>query len=291
MISCLQSITIMVTNLANRMLADRDFKRLSQFINAECGIKVPPAKKTMLESRLQKRLRSLGMNDYKDYCEYLFSLKGMEIEMPHLLDAVTTNTTHFFREPKHFEYLYNNVLPEWFEKRGRFGELVIWSAGCSTGEEPYTLAMVLSEFAGQNPGFSFVIVATDINNEVLNTAHKAVYSEEKTAKIPPLLRRKYLLKSRDRNSRLVRIVPELRQKVRFRRLNFMGEFGFREPLDIIFCRNVMIYFDRPVQENLLRKFVHHLDKGGYIFIGHSESLAGMDLGLEQAAPTVYKKKA
>ncbi|MFP4084080.1 MAG: CheR family methyltransferase [Desulfonatronovibrio sp.] len=280
----------MTTNLTKRMLAERDFKRLSQFISSECGIKVPPTKKTMLESRLQKRLRALGMSDYKDYCEYLFSLKGMDIEMPHLLDAVTTNTTHFFRESKHFDYLYNTVLPEWFEQNNRYGELVLWSAGCSTGEEPYTLAMVLSEFADHNPGFSFTIVATDINNEVLEMAHKAVYPEDKIENIPPLLRRKYLLRSRDRKMKVVRIVPELRNKVRFRRLNFMGEFGFREPLDIIFCRNVMIYFDRPVQEKLLQKFVHHLSRGGYIFIGHSESLSGMDLGLEQVAPTVYRKK-
>lgn len=280
----------MTTNLTNSKLAERDFKRLSQFISSECGIKVPPTKRTMIESRLQRRLRTLGMGDYKDYCEYLFSLKGMEIEMPHLLDAVTTNTTQFFREPKHFDYLFDNVLPAWFERFGPSRELVIWSAGCSSGEEPYTLSMVLAEFAEQNPGFSFVVVATDINNQVLEKAHLAIYPEDKVSQIPPLLRRKYLLRSKNRTSKVVRVIPELRSRVRFRRLNFMGEFGFREPLDIIFCRNVMIYFDRPVQENLLRKFVYHLRPKGYMFIGHSESLSGMDLGLEQAAPTIYRKK-
>ncbi|MFW5730760.1 MAG: CheR family methyltransferase [Desulfonatronovibrionaceae bacterium] len=279
----------MTNDLTIRKLAERDFKKLSQFISSELGIKVPPSKKTMLESRLQRRLRSLGMSDYKDYCEYLFSLKGMEIEMPHLMDAVTTNTTHFFREPKHFEFLFDKVLPEWLEKHGTYKEFVVWSAGCSTGEEPYTLAMVLSEFAEQHSGFSFVVVATDINNEVLEKANLAIYPLEKADSIPPNLRRKYLLRSKDRKKSLMRIVPALRNRVRFRRLNFMGEFGFREPLDVIFCRNVMIYFDRVVQEKLLQKFVAHLAPGGYLFIGHSESLAGMDLNLVQAAPTVYKK--
>lgn len=279
----------MAANLTNKNLADKDFKKLSQFITAECGIKVPPTKRTMLESRLQRRLRSLGMSDYKDYCEYLFSLKGMEIEMPHLLDAVTTNTTHFFREPNHFDYLFNTVLPDWHARFGSRKEMVVWSAGCSSGEEPYTLSMVLSEFAEQNRGFSFVIVATDINNEVLEKAQTAIYHEDRISGIPALLKRKYLLRSKDRRKKVVRIIPELRNRVRFRRLNFMGEFGFREPLDIIFCRNVMIYFDRIVQEKLLQKFVSHLSPHGYIFIGHSESLAGMDLGLEQAAPTIYRK--
>ncbi|WP_045215225.1 CheR family methyltransferase [Desulfonatronovibrio magnus] len=279
----------MATNLTNKKLSDRDFKKLSQFISSECGIKVPPTKRTMLESRLQRRLRSLSMNDYKDYCEYLFSLKGLEIEMPHLMDAVTTNTTHFFREPKHFDYLYNQVLPKWYQRFNGQKDLVVWSAGCSSGEEPYTLAMVLSEFAEQHQGFSFTIVATDINNEVLEKAERAIYSQDKAENIPPLLRRKYLLRSKDRKRGLVRVVPSLRNRVRFRRLNFMEEFGFREPMDIIFCRNVMIYFDRAVQEKLLRNFVSHLAPKGYIFIGHSESLSGMELGLEQAAPTVYRK--
>lgn len=229
------------------------------------------------------------MGNYKDYCDYLFSLKGMEIEMPHLLDAVTTNTTQFFREPKHFDYLFNNVLSDWFERFGPSRELVVWSAGCSSGEEPYTLSMVLAEFAEQNPGFSYVVVATDINNQVLEKAQLAIYPEDKVSQIPPLLRRKYLLRSKNRTSKVVRVIPELRSRVRFRRLNFMGEFGFREPLDIIFCRNVMIYFDRPIQENILRKFVSHLRPKGYIFIGHSESLSGMDLGLKQTAPTIYRK--
>ncbi|WP_028575086.1 CheR family methyltransferase [Desulfonatronovibrio hydrogenovorans] len=280
----------MTVNLSYKKLAERDFKKLSQFISAECGIRVPPAKKTMLESRLQRRLRSLGMSDYKDYCEYLFSLKGMEIEMPHLLDAVTTNTTHFFREPGHFEYLHNKVLPQWHAEHKKDKEMIIWSAGCSSGEEPYTLSMVLAEFAERNPGFSFVVVATDINNEVLEKASLGIYDEERISGIPPLLKRKYLLRSRDRKKKLVRVIPALRNKVKFRRLNFMGEFGFREPMDVIFCRNVMIYFDRPVQEKLLQKFVFHLASGGFIFIGHSESLAGMDLGLEQTAPTIYRKK-
>ncbi len=272
-----------------RSMDSRDFQRFSEFIHSECGIKLPPAKKTMLEARLQKRLRNLGMTDYKEYCDYLFSLRGMEIELPHLIDVVTTNTTDFFREPKHFDILFESVLPAWFRRHGSRRELVLWSAGCSTGEEPYTLAMVLSEFAAVNPEFTFSILATDISNQVLERAVKAVYAEERVEAVPMALKRKYLMRSKDRSRGLVRVTPELRRLVRFRRLNFMESFGFRECMDVIFCRNVLIYFDRPTQERLLSRFCAHLEEGGHIFIGHSESLTGMDLPLTQIAPTVYRR--
>jgi len=270
-------------------MSDKDFKRFSEFIHSECGIKLPPSKKTMIEARLQKRLRVLGMDDYKTYTEFLFSKTGMEQELHNLIDVVTTNTTSFFREPKHFEFLSANVLPRWLAQHGSSRPLSIWSAGCSAGMEPYTLAIVLSEFKEQNPGFRFSILATDISNTVLQQAMRGVYNMDQVETISHNLKRKYLLKSKDKTKRLVRVVKDLRDLVSFRRLNFMENFSFREKMDIIFCRNVIIYFDRPTQEVLLKKFCNNLRDGGNLFIGHSESLAGMALPLQQIAPTIYKR--
>jgi len=265
------------------------FERFSEFIKSELGIKMPVSKKTLLEARLQKRLRELCMATHEEYCEYLFSPRGMEEELVNLVDVVTTNTTDFFREPKHFDLLTNTVLPA-LQARGISSRgVTIWSAGCSSGEEPYTLSMVLNEFARQNSGFDFSILATDISTQVLRMAVRAVYPETKTGPIPAEYRKRYLLRSKDRSRRLVRIGPEVRNRVRFRRLNFMEEFSFDGQLDIIFCRNVVIYFDRQTQETLFTRFCRKLSVGGYLFIGHSESLAGMNLPLEPVAPTVYRR--
>ncbi len=269
-------------------MGDKQFKIFSDFIHGEFGIKLPPSKKTMLEARLQKRLRVLGMSNYKEYCDFLFSPSGMDKELFYLINAVTTNTTDFFREPKHFEILYGRLLPE-FYSRHRGEAFHIWSAGCSSGEEPYTLSMVLSEFAEQNPSFRFSILATDISLEVLEKAMRGVYAEEKVAPVPNHMKKKYLLRSKDKTRRLVRVSRELREAISFDRLNFMDEFDLKTTVNVIFCRNVVIYFDRPTQEKLFNKFCRHLKPGGYLFIGHSESLTGMTLPLEQVAPTVYKR--
>lgn len=275
-------------------MSDTDFRRLSGFIYTECGIKMSDVKKVMLAARLQKRLRILGMKSFGEYCQYLFSPHGVESELYHLIDAVTTNKTDFFREPDHFEFLTKTALPEIIVRKGGglWKKLMIWSAGCSTGEEPYTLAMVIREFAERSPGFSFdcSILATDISTRVLEKAKHAVYDAERVQPVPDLLKKKYLLRSRDRNKGLVRIVPELRKMVRFRRLNFIeNDFGIREMLDIIFCRNVIIYFDRSTQAALLNKFCRQLVPGGYVFMGHSETLHGLDVPLVQVAPTIYRK--
>ncbi|WP_243373051.1 protein-glutamate O-methyltransferase [Geotalea sp. SG265] len=270
-------------------LSSKDFNRLSQFIYEELGIKMPEAKKTMLEARLQKRLRTLGIPTFAEYCEFLFSDQGMEEEIIQMIDLVTTNKTDFFREPEHFDYLLDRVLPEW-ENRHQGKKLMVWSAGCSSGEEPYTLAMVLSEFGEMCPGFRFEILATDISSRVLEKAKVAVYDEERVIPVPANLKRKYLLRSKDRANPRVRIVPELRDRVCFRRLNFMdGDFGMREQLDIIFCRNVIIYFDRKTQERLLNHFYTHMAPGSHIFMGHSETLSGLNVPLTAVHPTVYRK--
>lgn len=273
-------------------LSSKDFQRLSEFIYDELGIKMPETKRSMLTGRLGKRLRALALPSFGAYCDFLFSSEGVEQEMVHLINAVTTNKTDFFREPSHFDYLTGQALPELRRcgllTAGR--KLKLWSAGCSTGEEPYTLAMVLAELQAKSPGFGFDILATDISTRVLEVARRAVYPLERIEPVPSALRGKYLLKNRDRNNPMVRIVPELRSRVSFGRLNFMAEtFGLREPVDIIFCRNVIIYFDKPTQERLMVKFCRHLRTGGYLFLGHSESLHGYDVPLDQVAPTVYRK--
>lgn len=270
-------------------MTEKEFKRLSEFVHTEVGIKLPPSKKVMVEARLQKRLRLLGMAGYHDYYEFLFSPQGLDEELVHLIDVITTNTTEFFREPRHFEVLSQDVLPAWREAFGPARPFRLWSAGCSTGEEPYTLSIILSEFAMRVPGFRFSIMATDISTRVLALAKNGVYPEERLAKMTLELKRRYFLRSKDRSRKLVRLVPELRKAVDFRRLNFMETFRFPEPMDTIFCRNVMIYFDRATQEQLLSKFCQQLRPGGFLFIGHSESLTGMDLPLRQHAPTVYRK--
>lgn len=270
-------------------LSEKDFFRLSRFIQSECGIKMPVPKKVMLEARLRKRLRALGLESYEEYCDFLFSPAGMEEERLSMINVVTTNKTDFFREPRHFEYLLQSALPELMRLRGA-GTKSIWSAGCSTGEEPYTLAMVLSEFAARTPGFNFSLLATDISTLVLERAVRGIYKEERVGPVPLEFKRKYFMRSKDRGKGLVRVAPGLRALVKFRRLNFLDhDFGMRELQDIIFCRNVIIYFDRPTQERVLGRLCRHLVPGGYLFMGHSETLSSLDLPLVSVGPMVYRK--
>lgn len=273
-------------------MSSKDFSRLSEVIYRECGIKMSEGKKVMLEARLRRRLRDLCMQSFAEYCDYVLSPRGIENELFLMINEVTTNKTDFFREPRHFEYLVNTALPQVMrvDGAGTRRSLNIWSAGCSTGEEPYTLAMVLSAFAEQYGSLKFMILATDISTKVLQKATRAIYEMKAVEPVPAAMKKKYLLRSKDRNRDLVRIAPELRALVRFRRLNFMeGDFGMREPMDIIFCRNVIIYFDRPTQERLLNRFCEHLLPGGYLFMGHSETLNGLDVPLTPVGSTVYRK--
>jgi chemotaxis protein methyltransferase CheR len=275
---------------ADETLASRDFARLSSLIYAEAGIRLGPEKRTMLEGRLKRRLRALQMDSYACYCDFLFAEGDRGGEKVRFIDVVTTNKTDFFREPVHFEFLAGAALPEWMARCGSARPMVVWSAGCSTGEEPYTLAMVMSEFAEARSGFRFRILATDISTEVLAKAEMGVYSVESAEPVAPGLRRKYLMRSRDRASGRVRVAPELRRTVEFRRLNFMdADYGIEEPADAIFCRNVLIYFDRPTQERILRKLAYCLAPQGYLFIGHSETLHDLSLPLVPVAPALYRR--
>src|ERR1019366_7788868 len=270
-------------------ISGRDYARLCELIYAQAGIHLGADRQTMLEVRIKRRLKVLDLHSYSEYCDYLFGHTGLKDEIVHLIDVVTTNKTDFFREPGHFNFLAGKALPELAERcAGR--PLLIWSAGCSTGEEPYTMAIVLSEYALTHPGFRFRILATDISTTVLAKAERGIYSEEVAAPIAAQLKRKYFMRSRDPGSNKLRVVPELRRMIEFRRLNFMdADYGISERADAIFCRNVIIYFDRPTQERILKKLSHHLTPRGYMFVGHAETLHDMDLPLAPVAPALYRR--
>lgn len=273
-------------------LSVSDFSRLSGFIYNQCGIKMPDSKKIMVEARLRKRLRDLNMQTYAEYCNFLFSQKGSEAEITHMVDVITTNKTDFFREPKQFSFLADIALPEFVNTDGAGIQrpLKVWSAGCSTGEEPYTLSIVLNEFGQKFTRYTFSILATDISTRVLEKASTGIYEEEKIVPIPKNLVHKYFLRSKSKEKKLVRVIPELRSLVKFQWLNFMqDDFGIRETFDLIFCRNVIIYFDKPTQERLIEKLVSKLKPGGFFFLGHSESIFNTNLPLVQVAASTYKK--
>jgi chemotaxis protein methyltransferase CheR len=276
-------------SVRDESISGRDYARLRELIYAEAGIHLGPDKRTMLEVRIKRRLKILNLTSYGQYCDYLFGQAGLKNEINHLIDVVTTNKTDFFREPGHFSFLVGKVLPELAERiAGR--RFLIWSAGCSTGEEPYTMAIVLSEYALAHPGFRFQVLASDISTVVLAKAEQGVYTDEIVAPVQPLLRRKYFMRSREPGSVRVRVVPELRQLVEFRRLNFMdADYGMAKKADAIFCRNVIIYFDRPTQERILQRLSNCLLPGGYMFVGHAETLHDMRLPLEPVAPALYRR--
>lgn len=270
-------------------LSKANFDRLRALVYDESGINLSSDKKTMMEIRLKRRVHSLELSSLDEYCDHVFQPEGRASELIHLIDVITTNKTDFFREPDHFDFLASKALPELAARLGS-RKCPIWSAGCSTGEEPYTLAIVLSEYVEQNPGFRFSVLATDICTSVLAKAEAGIFKSETVLPVAERLRRKYFMRSRDRDSDLLRVAPEVRALIEFRRLNFMdADFGLAEPPEIIFCRNVIIYFDRQTQVRLLEKLTRRLARGGYFFAGHSESFQGMDLPLVPVAPAVYRK--
>lgn len=271
-------------------MSDSEFRRLSEFVHGQCGIKMPSVKKMMLESRLQKRLRVLGLATFKEYLDYVFS-EGTT-ERVHMIDAVTTNKTDFFREPVHFKYLTESILPEFMgmKRTGNEKNFMVWSAGCSTGEEPYTIAMELNEYAVLSPGFGFSILATDISTKALEKAKLAIYEKERISTVPLHCQKKYFMRSRDKSKGLVRIVPEIRSLVQFQRINLLDEYPMlQDRADAIFCRNVIIYFEREDQEKLLGRLCRSLRTGGHLFLGHSETVHGFELPLVRVTSTIYRK--
>jgi len=270
-------------------LSDSDFKRLSKFIYDNYGINLYPQKKVLVVSRLQKRLAKLGMKSYTEYCDYVLSNENGQKEAVHMIDRISTNKTDFFREADHFDYLGGSMLQEYLTETKK-DRIKLWSAGCSSGEEPYTIAMVLNEFKANNSPFNFDIYASDISTTVLKKANKAIYPTSDLAQIPNNYKNKYLLKSKDSSKQQIRIAPNIRNKVKLFRYNLLSDkTPFNQPLDIIFCRNTLIYFDRETQQKVVSNLIDELSEGGYLFLGHSESLINMGFSLKHVFPSVYKK--
>lgn len=271
-------------------LSEKDFQAFSQYIFTEYGIKMPPVKRIMLQGRLLKRIRELKMNSYSEYREFFFSKEGQEQELLNFLNVITTNKTDFFREPVHFTFLKDYVLPDFVEKIGFERPFRIWSAGSSSGEEPYTIAITLNEFKRKNSRLRFEILGTDISSQMLQKAAKGVYKESKAEMVPLELKKRYFLRSKDRENPTIRVSPELQANLRLRYLNLMDSvYDVSETFDIIFCRNVLIYFDRATQEKVINRLCRHLSSDGYFFIGHSESLSGMGVPLTHVKPTIFKR--
>lgn len=270
----------------DHLSADR-FARLSALIYDETGIKMPRTKATMLEGRLRRRLRDTGTTTLNAYCDMLFADPTANGEMDHLVNAVTTNKTDFFREPGHFDFLEKVALPAIAATGQR--RIRAWSAACSTGAEPYTMAMVMDRFV-QARGGEYGILATDIDTEVLEAARRGIYDAALVDPVPSMLRQRYVATSRDRKAGKVRITPDLRAAIGFARLNLMdARYPVGEPMDIIFCRNVLIYFDKVTQEKVVRRLCDALRPGGYLFLGHSETIAGMDLPVKTVSYTVFER--
>ncbi len=263
------------------------FAELSAYIQETAGIRMPPEKRVMLQARLQKRMRLLGYPTYDAYVAYVFSEEGTRLELQSMIDAVTTNKTDFFREPYHFEYLVDSALPALVDRFG--ASLRFWSAPCSRGHEVYTLAMVLAEYALQHKGFRFEILGSDLSGRAIDVARRAIYPHHEIAPIAMELRRKYLLRSRQHGEEQVRIVPELRRNAEFRHMNFMDEqYDVGKKFHVVLCRNMLIYFEPPIQERVVNGLARHMHGGGLLMTGHAESLARIRTPFVQIEPTIYQ---
>lgn len=273
----------------NKILSDRDFEKLSEFISKHFGIKLPHAKKTMLQARLQNRLKALNIQSFSEYTKYVLSPEGAENEVVHMVDVVSTNKTDFFRENQHFEFIKSVVLPEYENARQR--HIKVWSSASSSGEEAYTIIMTLMDYYENKLLPEISVIGTDISTRILKKAIDAVYTEDRIAMMTLQQKRRYLLKSKNREQPTVRFMPVVREKAVFKRLNLTDEkyLGIPTDFDIIFCRNVLIYFERALQEKVINRLCQHLKPGGYFFLGHSESINGLQVPLKQLQPTIYQK--
>ena len=274
---------------SNAKLADADYAFLCRLIYERSRIHLGPDKRVLVASRLAKRLRHLQLKDYREYCELMRSPAG-EAELQFLIDRISTNHTHFFREIKHFEFISDVILPAWRAAKGRKEPFRLWSAASSTGEEPYSLAIHLAEnFAPAESG-RWQIDATDISTRVLEVARQGVYEKERLTSVSPEILRRYFQKGEKDWAGHFRVKDALRRRVQFQHLNLLGQaYPFAWPFDLILCRNVMIYFDRPTQETLVRQLSAQLVPGGFLLVGHSESLSGVSHNLKLVKPAIYVK--
>jgi chemotaxis protein methyltransferase CheR len=274
-------------------LRPADFQRIASLVSARTGIKLPPAKRLMVEGRLRKRVRLRGFASFDAYCDDLFRGEGLADELPHLINAVTTNKTDFFREPEHFDFLARRMVPALLEQRRgeRRPLLKLWSAASSTGAEAYSIAMVLADLAAARGDFRFAVLGTDISTAVLAQGQRAVYPAEMVTPVPPEKLARYVMRARHAGPRPeARIVPELRRLVHFAPLNLMDErYPFDRDVDVVFLRNVLIYFEKKDQEAVILRLIGHLRPHGYLVLGHSESMIGTSVATRQVAPAVFQK--
>ena len=262
-------------------LSDKDHARVSLFMNKEAGIQLPTNKKNLIETRLRKRQRALQLKTLSEYIDY--ALVKSEQEQIHFIDALTTNKTEFFREASHYPFFV-----DYLANAKSNDEVRVWSAGCSSGEEPYTLAILASE----NNRCRVSIMATDISVSMLQRAKRAIYPHSSVTPIPPALRNRYLLRRKTSSADEIKIAPEPRKLVSFKTFNLItGQYNALPQFDVIFCRNVMIYFDAEQRENITRQFCRRLKPGGLLFIGHSETLKNEKPMLSPIAPTIYQREA
>ena len=270
-------------NFALGDLSDRQFEKVSNIVYRECGITLKCGKEALVRARLTKRLRALKMEKFSEYFRYLESDSGRE-ELGLMIDVMTTNKTSFFRERAHFDFLGETVLPTLSGRRLRF-----WSAACSSGEEPFSLAMFLLEMMPGLGSQDVKILATDISPTILEKAGRATYEEGMLLGLPSTFIRKYFVKVGNRNSRTYQVSGDVRKMVKIARLNLLDPWPMKGPFTVIFCRNVMIYFDRQTQQRLVNRFWEILEPGGYLFVGHSEGMSGIKHKFRYVQPATYVK--
>ncbi|MFM7067775.1 MAG: CheR family methyltransferase [Gammaproteobacteria bacterium] len=273
-----------------RGLSPRAFRGLATRIHAYCGISLSPEKHTLVANRLRRRVQALGLASFDDYCE-LLATAADESELEILIDLVTTNHTVFLRETEHFRFLADRILPLLGRELARAGAaLRLWSAASSSGEEPYTMAMVAAEARRRAPELRWRILGSDISRSMLAAAERGIYRLDGLQALPADWLQRYFLKGVRSQDGYARVVPELRQDVRFARINLLERaYPLGELQHVIFCRNVMIYFDAPTRAAVVGRLVQHLQPGGYLFVGYSESLAGLDHGLEAVGHGIYRR--
>jgi len=269
------------------VLTDRDLGQIVRLVYDRSGITLHEGKRSLVTARLQKRLRAHGFDTFADYLKLVESDTSGG-ELVELLDAIATNHTYFFREEQHFALLVSRVVPEWRARAAAGEPMRVWSAACSTGEEPYTLAMTLRDMA---PAPDFTIVASDLSTKALRAARAATYKLQGVESLPRETLRAHFERGMGAQAGLVRVAPQVRKHVTFRNLNLLEIGDLHERYDVVFCRNVMIYFDKQVQQRVVSMLERHLAPGGYLFISHAESLNGITHGLKWVAPAVYQRVA
>lgn len=272
-------------------LSKREFDLFRKLVYEKSGINLNNGKLELVRTRLSKRLRQLDIPTFKEYYR-LVSQHPDHSEIVHMLDAISTNQTSFFRESNHFTFLNQIALPRLLEEKEKKSDRAfrIWSAGCSSGEEPYSIAITMMEFLKNYPAYEIKILATDLSIQVLNKAAMGIYEKDRLKDIPSLMVKQYFRRGENKWKGFCKVKPELSKIIQFKRFNLMeNNFSFSSSFDIIFCRNVMIYFDKKTQEQLVSKYYSVLKPGCYFFIGHSESLTGINHKFHYVKPTVYMK--